>query len=138
MKKVDLASIAPGTYIGMTARPGSGNELQAVAVVVFPENLRGAGEGHRDWDLAPGTTMTNANVEAAVQGSSGRDLTLAYKGGSVKVLVGPDAPVVTPVPADRADLKPGATVFLSATRAADGALSASRITVSKDGVAPPM
>ena len=49
-----------------------------------------------------------------------------------------NAPVVTPVPADRADLKPGATVFLSATRAADGALSASRITVSKDGVAPPM
>lgn len=122
----------------MTARPGAGNELQAVAVVVFPENLRGVGEGHRDWDLAPGTTMTNANVEAAVQGSSGRDLTLAYKGGSVKVLVGPDAAVVTPVPAERADLKPGATVFLSTTRAADGALSASRITVSKDGVAPPM
>jgi hypothetical protein len=135
---VPLASIAPGTFIGTAARPAPDGELQAMELLVFPESARGTGEGHYPWDLAPGSTMTNANVEAAVPATSGRELTLAYKGGSVKVRVPPDVPVVTPSPASLADLKPGATVFLSAMRAADGSLSTSRVTVSKDGVAPPM
>jgi hypothetical protein len=138
LKRVTLASVVPGTFIGTAAQPGPDGELQAIEVLVFPEAMRGTGEGHYAWDLAPGTTMTNANIEAVVDGNAGRDLTLAYKGGSVKVRVPPDVPVVTPSPATRDDLKPGATVFFAATRAADGSLSTSRVTVSKDGVAPPM
>jgi hypothetical protein len=138
VKRVPLASITPGTFIGTAAESGSDGELQAMEVLVFPESARGAGEGHYAWDLAPGSTMTNANVESVEQSNPGRDLTLAYKGGSVKVRVPPDVPVVTPSPASPADLKPGEKVFLSATRAADGSLSTARVTVSKDGVAPPM
>ena len=138
MKKLDLAAIAPGTFIGTAARPGAGGELEAVEVLVFPEAMRGTGEGHYDWDLGPGTSMTNANVDAAVQGKSGRELTLSYKGGSVKVMVPPDVPVVTPVPATRADLKAGAAVFIVARKADDGMLSAGFVAVAKDGVAPPM
>lgn len=138
MKKVDLSAITPGTFIGTAAKPDADGQLQAIEVLVFPASGRGTGEGHYDWDLAPGTSMTNANVDAAVQSSSGRELTLSYKGGSVKVTVPPDVPVVTPVPADRADLKPGAPVFVVALHKADGTLSAAFVAVGKDGVAPPM
>src|ERR1035437_434868 len=90
VKRVPLASITPGTFIGTAAESGSDDELQAMEVLVFPESARGAGEGHYAWDLAPGSTMTNANVESVEQSNSGRDLTLAYKGGSVKVRVPPN------------------------------------------------
>ena len=138
VKNVELASVQPGSYIGTAAERGPDGQLQAIEVLVFPESARGAGEGHRDWDLKPGSTMTNATVTAAVQGISGRQVDLAYKGGSVKVNVPVGTPVVTFVPAERMDLKPGAAVFLTATKNLDGSLSASRVIVGKDGVVPPM
>jgi hypothetical protein len=138
MKKVDLSAIAPGTFIGTAAQPGKDGELEAIEVLVFPEASRGTGEGHYDWDLSPGTSMTNANVDAAVTSKDGRELTLSYKGGSVKVTVPPNVPVVTPIPADRSDLKAGAPVFIVALHNADGSLSAAFVAVGKDGVAPPM
>lgn len=138
VKNVELASVQPGSYIGTAAERGPDGQLQAIEVLVFPESARGAGEGHRDWDLKPGSTMTNATVTAAVQGISGREVDLAYKGGSVKVNVPVGTPVVTFIPAERADLKPGAAVFLTATKNPDGSLSASRVIVGKDGVVPPM
>lgn len=138
MKKLDLSAIAPGKFIGTAAKPGPNGELEAMEVVVFPEARRGTGEGHYAWDLAPGTSMTNANIDAAVQSSSGRELTLSYKGGSVKVMVPPDVPVVTFAPADRADLKAGTPVFIVARKAEDGTTDALFIAVGKDGVAPPM
>lgn len=138
LRRVDLSSVAPGTFICTTAKPGPGGELRAVEVHVFPDSARGTGEGHRDWDLAPGATMTNATVTAAVESRAGRDLTLSYKGGSVKVVVPPGTPVVTPVPAGRPDLRPGAVVFATATRGGAGGLTARSVTVAKGGVAPPM
>lgn len=139
LKKADLSAITPGTFIGTAAKPGPNGELRAIEVLVFPESARGSGEGHRAWDdLAPGATMTNATVSAAVESRSGRELNLSYKGGTAKVVVPPDAPVVTPVPAARSDLKPGAPVFLSAAKDATGKLTAKAIVVGKDGVAPPM
>jgi hypothetical protein len=138
LKKIDMADIKPGSFIGTAAKPNDDGTLQAMEVLVFPEAGRGTGEGHYDWDLAPGTSMTNANVDAAVQGNSGRELTLSYKGGSVKVTVPPGTPVVTPAPAERADLKPGAKVFVVALHNDDGSLKAAFVAVGKDGVAPPM
>jgi hypothetical protein len=138
MKRLDISAIRSGTFIGTAAGPGPNGELVAMEVVVFPESLRGTGEGNYGWDLAPGSSMVNANISAVVESNDGRDLTLSYKGGSTKVLVPPDAPIVAPVPADRADLKPGAPVFFTPMREADGSLSAARIVVGKDGVAPPM
>jgi hypothetical protein len=138
MKELDLSAIKPGTFIGTAAQPGADGKLMALEVLVFPEAGRGSGEGHYDWDLAPGTSMTNANVDAAVTGMSGSELTLSYKGGSVKVTVPPTVPVVTPIPATRADLKAGEPVFIVARHNADGTLSAAFVAVGKDGVAPPM
>ncbi|MBV9637756.1 MAG: hypothetical protein JO163_23475 [Methylobacteriaceae bacterium] len=138
VKQANLADIAPGTFIGAAAQPASDGKLQALEVVVFPESMRGTGEGHFPWDLTPSSSMTNATVSAVVEQASGRVLSLSYKGGSVEMRVPPDIPIVTPVPAALADLKPGLPVFVVANKAAGGDLTAAFIAVGKDGVAPPM
>jgi len=138
VRKVDLASVAAGSYIGTATRTGPGGSLQAIEVLVFPEAMRGASEGHFPWDLEPGSMMTNATVTGVVQANAGRELTLKFKDSSNTVVVPPDVPVVTLAPGERADLKPGARVFLSATKNEHGHLAAGRVTVEKDGVAPPM
>ena len=138
VKKVELASIAPNTYVGIATRAGANGELRAIEVLVFPEAMRGAGEGHYAWDLEPGSMMTNGTVNGTVDATSGRELTVSYKGSSNKIIVPPDVPIVTFAPAERADVKPGAPVFFSATKNAEGKLTASSVTVGKDGVAPPM
>ncbi|HXA20745.1 MAG TPA: hypothetical protein VNW90_00500 [Acetobacteraceae bacterium] len=138
VKKVDLASIAPGTYVGIATRNGANGEMQAIEVLVFPDSMRGVGEGNYPWDLEPGSMMTNGTVSGAVQATSGRELSLSFKGGSNKIVVPPNAPIVTFAPAERGDLKPGAPVMFGATKNPDGKLAASRVTVGKDGVAPPM
>ena len=138
VKKVDLADIKPGTYVGIATRTAANGELQALEVLVFPEAMRGAGEGHYAWDLEPGSMMTNGTVTGAVQATSGRELSMSFKGDTNKIIVPPSVPIVTFAPAERSDLKPGAPVMFGATKNTEGKLAASRVTVGKDGVAPPM
>ena len=136
--KVELADIRPGTYVGIATRTAANGEQQALEVLVFPEAMRGAGEGHYPWDLEPGSMMTNGTVTGVVEATAGRELNLSFKDGSNKIIVPPATPIVTFAPAERADLKPGASVMFGATKNAEGKLAASRVTVSKNGVAPPM
>jgi hypothetical protein len=138
VKKVDLADIKPNAYVGIATRTGAGGELQAIEVLVFPEAMRGAGEGYYPWDLEPGSMMTNGTVTGTVDATAGRELSLSFKGSSNKILVPDGVPIVTFAPAERADLKPGAPVMFGATKNAEGKLAAGRVTVGKDGVAPPM
>jgi hypothetical protein len=138
VKKVDLADIKPGSYVGIATRAAGNGEMQALEVLVFPEAMRGAGEGHYPWDLEQGSMMTNGTVSGAVEATSGRELSLTFKGGSNRILVPPTTPIVTFAPAEKADLKPNAPVFIIAPKNADGRLAASSVTVGKDGVAPPM
>jgi hypothetical protein len=138
VKRFDLADVKPGTYVGIATRAGSDGELRALEVLVFPEAMRGAGEGHYAWDLEPGSMMTNGTVTGVVEAKSGRELSLSFKGSSNKISVPPGVPIVTFAPAERADLRPGAPVMFGATKNAAGEFAASRITVGKDGVAPPM
>jgi hypothetical protein len=138
VKPMQLADIKPGSFIGTAATTGTDGKLTATEVVVFPESARGTGEGHYAWDLGPNSTMTNANVDTVVQGTSGRDLKLSYKGGNDVVTVPPNVPIVTFTPAARADLIPGKKVFVVATPASQGVFVAQRVVVEKDGVAPPM
>jgi hypothetical protein len=130
MAKVSMADIKPGMFVG---------SLRAVEVHIFPEAMRGTGEGHRPWDLEPNSTMTNANVEAAVSGVNGQTLTMKYKGGEKTVAVTPQTVVVTYAPGDKAEVKPGTKIFLSAAeKKPDGTLQTARITYGKDGLTPPM
>jgi len=133
-----LSDIKVGVFIGTASAPQSDGSQRALEVVVFPEAMRGVGEGRYPWDLAPESKMTNANIANAVDGVKGRTVTLAFKGGEREVTIPSDAPIVTIAPAAKSDIAPGAHVFVPALRQADGALSSSRVVVGKNGVVPPM
>ena len=138
LTKVDLAAIKAGDFIGTAAVPGTDGRLHAQEILVFPEAMRGAGEGHWPWDLTPDSTMTNATVGEVSAAAKGRLLRLDYKGGTKELEVAPNAPVVTVAPGDVGLIKPGVVVFVMAMKKADGTLAADRLVVSKDGVNPPM
>ena len=121
--RATLADVKPGSYVGIAALPRPDGTQLALEVLIFPEAMRGAGEGHRPWDLMPESTMTNATVAEVVSEVSGPVLTLKYKDGDKSITVPPEAPIVTFVPADRSDIKPGVGVFTSVTKAADGTAS---------------
>jgi len=134
-----LTDIKPGTFVGTTAVPQPGGTMRAVEVHIFPESMRGTGEGHRAWDLGPSSTMTNGTVATAVEKVEGHTLTIKYRDGEKTVVVTPDTAIVSYVPADRTELKTNAKVFISAaTQNADGTLEADRVNVGRDGLTPPM
>ena len=136
--RASLGDIGPGTYLGTAARAQPDGTFRALSVHIFAEAMRGTGDGHRPME-SPGTTMTNANVEALVQQTDGPLLTLRHKDGVTRVLVAPDTPIVRYGPGDPALLVPGASVVVfRAVRGADGTLSASRLTVGVDGTRLPM
>jgi hypothetical protein len=136
IKAAKLTDIKPGSFVG-TAAVNRGDEMLAVEVLIFPEGVR-SNEGHYPWDLLPESTMTNATVASTVDGVKGPVLTLNYSGGEKKVTVPPEAPVVTFAPAEKSDLVAGAPVFVPAQKAEDGSLSAARVIVGNNGIAPPM
>jgi len=136
--KASLSDIKQNSFVGVTAMPQPDGSLNAVEVHIFPEAMRGTGEGHYPWHLQPQNTMTNANVEQVVSAVDGRTLTLKYKDGEKKITVPASAPIVTYVPGDKSDIKPGAKVFIVATKQADGTLQGRAWRVGRDGVTPPM
>jgi hypothetical protein len=136
--KASYSDIKQGSFIGVTGMPQPDGSQRCMEIHIFPEAMRGTGEGHRPWDLQPNSTMTNATVDQMVTAVGDHSLTLKYKEGEKKIAVGPDCPVVSYAPADKAELKPGAKIFINAaTRDADGTLSVPRINVGRDA-APPM
>ncbi len=136
-----LSDVKPGSYVGSAAIPQPDGSLKALELQVFPEAMRGVGEGSRPFDLTPQSTMTNGTVGDVVGGASGPDgrtLTVQYKGGEKRLVVPPDVPVVTYLPGDRKELTPGAHVIVQASRGADGVVSSKRVQVGRDGLVPPM
>jgi hypothetical protein len=137
--KASLADIKPGLFVGSTGMPQPDGSQKAIEVHIFPEPMRGTGEGHYPWDLQADSTMTNANVEESVAGVDGQTLTLKYKNGEKKIVVTPQTVIVTYSPGDKADLKAGTKIFIAvAKKQPDGTLQAARINYGKDGITPPM
>jgi len=136
--RISLADVKVGSFIGTTTVPGPGGSQNAVEVHVFPENMRGTGEGSRPWDLQPNSTMTNATVSESVAGNDGHTLLVKYRDGEKKVVVSDRTPVVTYVPGDKNDLKPGGKVIAFVKKLPDGSFETSRIGVGRDGLTPPM
>jgi len=137
--KKALADVKVGSYVGIATMPQPDGSLKALEVLIFPDAMRGVAEGHRPWDLQPTSQMTNANVEVMVAGKDGQELSLKYKDGEKKIVVPPDVPVVTFVPGDKGELKPGAKiVIIGATKLEDGTVEAAGVNVGRDGIMPPM
>ena len=134
--KKNLSDIKDGDFVASTGMKKDG-KLYAVEVRIFPEALRGRGEGQYPWDLMPGSTMTNATVSGTSSGTDGRVLKVTYKGQTSDFIVGPNCPVLGYISGDASLLKQGAYVFVIANKGADGSLSAAGVTAEKDGVKPP-
>jgi hypothetical protein len=136
--KISLSDIKVGSFIGTTTVPDPAGTQKAVEVHVFPEDMRGTGEGSRPYDLRPNSTMTNATVATTVAGNDGHTLLVKYKDGEKKVVVSPDTPVVTFVSGGKSDLKAGAKIIAFMKKLPDGSFETNRVSVGRDGLTPPM
>jgi hypothetical protein len=140
--KATIADIKEGSYIGSGALPQPDGTQKAVEVHIFAESQRGTGDGHRgNWDGTPyGAgigTMTNGAAGQAVSSVDGPVITVKYKDGEKKVVVGPNVPIVRYEVGDKSELKPGAAIsIVAATKKPDGTFSAARINVGRNGVVP--
>jgi hypothetical protein len=146
MVPASLADIKPGSFVGSTAMPEEDGHWKAIEVHIFPETMRGTGEGDRSFDYRPKSTMTNGTVGnvgggaagATVDKAEGKTLTLNFKEGEKKIDVVPATVIYTYAPGSKDELKSGAIIFITAaTKQADGTLMTGRINVGR-GVAPPM
>jgi hypothetical protein len=136
--KASVSDVSSGKFIGTTTVGERDGNLIAEEIHIFPENMRGTGEGHYDWDLRPNSKMTNANVASVSSMGKDRVMTVQYKGGEKKVLVPENAVVVAFQPTDKSELKPGAQVFVNSQKQPDGTLTAPRVNVGLKGQVPPM
>ena len=136
--KISLADVKVGSFIGTTTVPGPDGAPKAVEVHVFPEAMRGTGEGSRPWDLRPNSTMTNATVSESVAGVDGQTIMVKYKDGEKKVVIAQDTPIVTYVTGEKGDLKPGAKLIAFVKQLPDGSFETNRVSVGRDGLTPPM
>lgn len=135
--KASLAEVKQGTFLGSAAIPQPDGTQKAVEVHIFPEEMRGTGEGHRPYAPVANGTMTNGTASGAtVSGVEGSTITVRYNGGEKKIVVPPDAPVLRYEIGNRADLKPGAHFTVAATKKPDGTFDTSRINVGRDGAVP--
>ena len=146
--KASLADIKPGSFVGSTAMPEENGRWRAVEVHIFPDSMRGTGEGDRPYDYKPKSTMTNGTVGSgnaaggtvgtAAPQAGGTAMTLTFKDGTKTIDVVPETVIVKYEPGDKAELKPGATIYIpAATKQADGTLMTGRVNVGR-GIAPPM
>lgn len=140
LSKIGLDAIQPNSFIGTAARPGRGGVLEATEVHVFPEAMRGLGEGHYGWDKGPNSSMTNGNVArvGTIKHHAGRTMTVEYKGGTQRVVVPGNVPIVAFAEGNAAQLVAGAHVFAVTMKTAEGRLAANQVAVGTGGVIPPM
>jgi hypothetical protein len=132
---MSLADIKDNSYIAVTAMPQPDGTQKAVAILIFPEAMRGVAEGFRPWDLEPNSTMTNATVAEQVKSTDGQTITVKYKDGDKKILVTPATIIVTYKKAAVSDLKAGQKIFVAAAKKLDdGTLEAPNVAYGDVGV----
>jgi hypothetical protein len=156
----DRSQITDHSYLGIGSQAQPDGSLRAVEITVFPDAMRGTGEGNYNWNrpdipgggqMTNGTAgslrMTNGTVSASrmtngtVTQQGGASVTLSYQAGGSKgaqsITIPPDVPIVRLEAGQQTDLTPGAHVLVFATRDATGALSVARVLVGKDSLVPP-
>jgi hypothetical protein len=121
-----LSAIKRGDYIASAAVKGADGKLRSKELRIFPEALRGIGEGQRPMN-APDTLMTNASVSEVMAAPEGEVVKVKYKDGTAELVVGPQVPITAVVASDASALKPGTRVFIFAAKAPDGTVRAKRI-----------
>ncbi len=137
LTRVKFAKIKKGDFIASAGVRQPDGTLRAFEVRIFPEQLRGRGEGHRPFRGGPNSTMTNATVDTIVGSVAGRTVKVKYPGGEKTIVVPEDVLVMRQEVGDKSLLKPGAHVSVVAGKTPDGGLTAVRIKVGQDGLVPP-
>lgn len=138
LERRTLADIADNTFIGATAVRNRDGRWEATEVHIFPEEMRGAGEGHYAWDL-PESTMTNGAATGIVTRGRRGTMTVRHAGGNVEIDVTRRTEIVALTPGSRALLVPGATIMaLAAPPQGGGNPTAVAIIAETNGVKPPM
>jgi hypothetical protein len=134
----DLADVKPGVYVGVAAVPAEGGTLKALEVHIFPEAMRGVGDGDHPFDLAPGGTMTNGAVNVRVDAVDGPQIVVAYNGGQKSIVIDKSTPIVAIQPGGLGDLMAGAAIVARGGAGAGGSFEARMVVVGVGGVTPPM
>jgi hypothetical protein len=138
LEKRTLADIKDNTFIGATAVKNRDGRWQATEVHIFPESMRGAGEGHYAWDL-PESTMTNGAATGVVAKGRGGSMTVRHGSSNVEIDVTRRTAIVALTMGSRALLVPGATIMaLAAPPQGGGNPTAVAIIAETNGVKPPM
>ena len=96
--KASLADVKASTNVAITSRPRPDGTLQAVELRIFPPGPFNS--FHGDWDLTPGSFMTNGAAQTSVAAVDGQMLTVEYK-----------------IPPDKTDVKKIQTLRSSGMRA---------------------
>ena len=136
VKAATIADVKPGDFIGVGAMPQPDGSQKAIQVTIFAELQRGTGEGFRPWDR-PGSTMTNGTVRNPVSSVNGQVVSVKYKSGEQKIVIGPDAKIRMYVPGSKDELKPGVKIAIyNPNKEADGSLQVARVNVGIGGMAP--
>jgi len=143
LQAAQLSDIKQGMFVGTAALPQSDGTLKALEIHIFPESMRGTGEGYRPFPQVKQGTMTNATVTnvtgaSATTTNGGKTLTLTYKDGHQTVIVPPNAPIVLLGPGDASMLTPHTKVSVTATKDAAGKLTATRLLIGLNGATPPI
>lgn len=134
---VGIEAITPNSYVGTTAVPKANGQLVATEVHIFPESMRGTGEGHRAWDTEPGSTMTNATVQGMAVIGQNREMQLKYKDGEKLISIPPSAIIVAYKPADKGLIIAGAKAIVF-VEVRGGHPTALRVIAGRNGFKPPM
>ena len=135
--KKSLADIKAGDFLASTGVKGTEGKLHAIEVRIFPQAQPDAGRQFA-WDLGSDSVMTNATVGTVTEAPQGKVVHVKFKDGESEYSIGPDVPILAPVPGDKSLLKPGAAVFLAGPKGEDGSVTANFMYVEKDGIKPLM
>jgi hypothetical protein len=146
----DLAHVTPNAFVGVTSVAQNDGSERATQVNIFPEELRGIGEGTRMMEQTGGngssSRMTNGSVaparmtngtvagsrmtNGAIARTAGDTIyTVQFKGGTQTIRI-PAGVNVTAVVPTTTRLSPGASVVVLTSKGADGRLSTSGVLIA--------
>lgn len=141
-----FSQVTDSSFVGVTSVAQPDGSQRATEIHIFPDKLRGTGEGSylmtQQGRAAGGSrnTMTNGTVTGSrmtngtataprmtngtISGRAGGTLTVQYKGGTQTITV-PSGVSVTAIAPTQTKLTPGSKVIVLATKQPDGTLKAS-------------
>ena len=128
-RPVDIEQIKPGSFVATANTNIDANTGKSIELRIFEPGNKG-GEGSNPM-AQPNTTMTNATVQTVTKGAQGRELVVAYPGGSRHIIVPPDVQVIGAFPIDRDSIKPGEEISAFAVKGEDGVARAARVQVAR-------